>query len=278
MARGHLGRLLGKKAGRGGQGGFDRFTDHAKETFKLARQEAQRFDHEYLGTEHILLGLVQERSGVAANVLKNMGIDLNKIRMEVEKTVKTGPSMVTMGELPFTPRAKKVLELSMEEAGNLGHNYIGTEHLLLGLIKESEGIAAQVLLDNGLQLSDARERVLDFLGAVPLMESLDDLQVWYASQCDGDWEHSYGIRIETLDSADPKLGRGAPPGWFVTVELDDTELEDRPFAELKDNYDEETAWMRCWRDGTSFKGACGPLRLGDVIEAFLVWAAASPDP
>src|SRR5512144_2260525 len=144
---------------------FDRFTDRAKKVMNLARQEAQRFNHEYLGTEHILLGLVQEGSGVAANVLKNMGIDLNKIRTEVEKIVKTGPSMVTMGQLPFTPRAKKVLELSMEEAGNLGHNYIGTEHLLLGLIKENEGIAAQVLLNLGVKLEDVREEVLDFLGA-----------------------------------------------------------------------------------------------------------------
>jgi ATP-dependent Clp protease ATP-binding subunit ClpC len=144
---------------------FDRFTDRAKKVMNLARQEAQRFNHEYLGTEHVLLGLVQEGSGVAANVLKNMGIDLSKIRMEVEKIVKTGPSMVTMGQLPFTPRAKKVLELSMEEAGNLGHNYIGTEHLLLGLIKENEGIAAQVLLNLGIKLEDVREEVLDFLGA-----------------------------------------------------------------------------------------------------------------
>jgi len=144
---------------------FDRFTDRAKKVMNLARQEAQRFNHEYLGTEHILLGLVQEGSGVAANVLKNMGIDLNKIRMEVEKIVKTGPSMVTMGQLPITPRAKKVLELSMEEAGNLGHNYIGTEHLLLGLIKENEGIAAQVLLNLTVKLEDVREEVLDFLGA-----------------------------------------------------------------------------------------------------------------
>ena len=144
---------------------FDRFTDRAKKVMNLARQEAQRFNHEYLGTEHILLGLVQEGSGVAANVLKNMGIDLNKIRTEVEKIVKTGPSMVTMGQLPFTPRAKKVLELSMEEASNLGHNYIGTEHLLLGLIKENEGIAAQVLLNLGVKLEDVREEVLEFLGA-----------------------------------------------------------------------------------------------------------------
>ena len=144
---------------------FDRFTDRAKKVMNLARQEAQRFNHEYLGTEHILLGLVQEGSGVAANVLKNMAIDLNKIRAEVEKIVKTGPTMVTMGQLPFTPRAKKVLELSMEEASNLGHNYIGTEHLLLGLIKENEGIAAQVLLNLGVKLEDVREEVLEFLGA-----------------------------------------------------------------------------------------------------------------
>jgi len=144
---------------------FDRFTDRAKKVMNLARQEAQRFNHEYLGTEHILLGLVQEGSGVAANVLKNMSIDLGKIRAEVEKIVKTGPSMVTMGQLPFTPRAKKVLELSMEEASNLGHNYIGTEHLLLGLIKENEGIAAQVLMNLGVKLEDVREEVLDFLGA-----------------------------------------------------------------------------------------------------------------
>jgi len=144
---------------------FDRFTDRAKKVMNLARQEAQRFNHEYLGTEHVLLGLVQEGSGVAANVLKQMGIDLNKIRVEVEKIVKTGPSMVTMGQLPFTPRAKKVLELSLEEASNLGHNYIGTEHLLLGLIKENEGIAAQVLMNLGVKLEDVREEVLDFLGA-----------------------------------------------------------------------------------------------------------------
>ena len=144
---------------------FDRFTDRAKKVMNLARQEAQRFNHEYLGTEHILLGLVQEGSGVAANVLKQLSIDLDKIRVEVEKIVKTGPSMVTMGQLPFTPKAKKVLELSLEEASNLGHNYIGTEHILLGLIKENEGIAAQVLMNLGVKLEDVREEVLDFLGA-----------------------------------------------------------------------------------------------------------------
>ncbi len=150
---------------------FDRFTDRAKKVMSFARQEAMKFNHEYIGTEHILLGLVQEGSGVAANVLKNMSIDLEKIRHEVEKIVKTGPSMVTMGQLPFTPRAKKVLELSLEEASQLSHNYIGTEHLLLGLIRENEGIAAQVLMNLGIKLDEVREEVLEFLGA---SESNDD--------------------------------------------------------------------------------------------------------
>jgi ATP-dependent Clp protease ATP-binding subunit ClpC len=144
---------------------FDRFTDRAKKVMSYARQEAQKFNHEYIGTEHVLLGLVQEGSGVAANVLKHMSVDLEKIRHEVEKIVKTGPTTVTMGQLPFTPRAKKVLELSMEEASQLGHNYIGTEHLLLGLIRESEGIAAQVLMNLGIKLDEVREEVLEFLGA-----------------------------------------------------------------------------------------------------------------
>jgi ATP-dependent Clp protease ATP-binding subunit ClpC len=144
---------------------FDRFTDRAKKVMSFARQEAMKFNHEYIGTEHILLGLVQEGSGVAANVLKHMTVDLEKIRHEVEKIVKTGPSMVTMGQLPFTPRAKKVLELSLEEASQLSHNYIGTEHLLLGLIRENEGIAAQVLMNLGVKLDEVREEVLEFLGA-----------------------------------------------------------------------------------------------------------------
>jgi len=144
---------------------FDRFTDRARKVMGLARQEAQRFNHDYIGTEHILLGLIQEGSGVAADVLKNLDVDLKKIRQEVEKLVSHGTTMVTMGQLPFTPRAKKVLELALEEASNLGHNYIGTEHLLLGLIREQEGIAAQVLQNIKVRLEDVREEVLELLGA-----------------------------------------------------------------------------------------------------------------
>src|SRR2546427_10552442 len=107
---------------------YERFTDRARKVMQLANQEAQRFNHEYIGTEHILLGIVKEGAGVAAKVLKNLGVDLTKIRNEVENIVQAGPAMVTMGRLPQTPRAKKVIELANEESQALGHNYVGTEH------------------------------------------------------------------------------------------------------------------------------------------------------
>ncbi|MBE3098620.1 MAG: ATP-dependent Clp protease ATP-binding subunit [Planctomycetes bacterium] len=144
---------------------FERFTDRARKVMALANQEAQRFNHEYVGTEHVLLGLVKEGQGVAANVLHNLQVDLKKIRLEVEKIVKSGPNMVTMGKLPQTPRAKKVIEFAIEEARNLGHNYVGTEHLLLGLLREHDGVAAQVLMNLGLKLDDVRAEVLNILGA-----------------------------------------------------------------------------------------------------------------
>ncbi|MGC8541846.1 MAG: ATP-dependent Clp protease ATP-binding subunit [Phycisphaerae bacterium] len=144
---------------------YERFTDRARKVMALANQEAQRFNHEYIGTEHILLGLVKEGSGVGATVLKNLDIDLRKVRLEVEKLVKSGPDMVTMGKLPQTPRAKKVIEYAIEEARNLGHNYVGTEHLLLGLLRERDGVAAQVLMNLSLKLEEVREEVLNLLGA-----------------------------------------------------------------------------------------------------------------
>jgi ATP-dependent Clp protease ATP-binding subunit ClpC len=143
---------------------YERFTDRARKVMQLANEEARRLNHEYIGTEHILLGLVKEGAGVAANVLKNLDIDLRKIRLEIEKIVFSGPDMVTMGKLPQTPRAKKVIEYSIEEARNFNHNYVGTEHLLLGLLREQEGVAAQVLMNLGLKLEDVREEVLNILG------------------------------------------------------------------------------------------------------------------
>ncbi len=144
---------------------FERFTDRARKVMALANQEAQRFNHEYIGTEHVLLGLIKEGSGVAANVLRNLEIDLKKVRIEVEKHVQSGPDTVAMGKLPYTPKAKKVIELAFEEARSLGHNYVGTEHLLLGLLREQEGVAARVLMNLGVKLDEVREEVLNLLGA-----------------------------------------------------------------------------------------------------------------
>jgi len=146
---------------------FDRFTDRARKVMGLARQEAQRLRHDYIGTEHVLLGLVEEGSGVAASVLKNLDVDLRKIRRAVEKLVGGGSTIPSMGLIPFTPRAKKVLELSLEEATRLGHTYIGTEHLLLGLIREDESIAAQVLRNMNVRIEDVRTGVLEILGEDP---------------------------------------------------------------------------------------------------------------
>lgn len=154
---------------------FERLTDRARKVMALANQEAQRFNHEYIGTEHILLGLVKEGSGVGANVLKALDIDLRKVRLEVEKLVKSGPEMVTMGKLPQTPRAKKVLEYAIEEARNLNHNYVGTEHLLLGLLREQDGVAAQVLMNLGVKLEEGREEVLNLLGAGLEPEEVEEM-------------------------------------------------------------------------------------------------------
>jgi ATP-dependent Clp protease ATP-binding subunit ClpA len=143
---------------------YEKFTDRARRVMQLANQEAQRFNHEYIGTEHILLGLLEEGNGVAANVLRNLDIDLRKVRREIEKIIQSGPASKTLGRRPQTPRTKKVIEYAIEEARTLHHNYVGTEHLLLGLIREQEGLAAQVLMNIGLKPEDIRDEVLDLLG------------------------------------------------------------------------------------------------------------------
>ena len=139
---------------------YERFTDRARRVMQLANQEAQRFNHEYIGTEHMLLGIVKEGTGTAATVLKNRDISLNKIRIGVEKLVQSGPEMITMGKLPQTPRTKKVIEFSMIEARDLQQNFVGTEHLLLGLLRIEEGVACQVLMDLGLKFDELRKDVL----------------------------------------------------------------------------------------------------------------------
>jgi len=144
---------------------FNRFTERARKVIVYAKEEARRFNHDYIGTEHLLLGLVREGEGVAAAVLQKVGLDLETIRIEVEKLVQPGPQTQVLGDIPFTPRSKKALELSAEEARALGHNYIGTEHLLLGLVKEGEGMAYRVLLNLGLDLGKLRNEVMELLGS-----------------------------------------------------------------------------------------------------------------
>jgi len=143
---------------------FDKFTERAKKVINLAREEAARLGHDYIGTEHLLLGLIKEGGGVATAVLENLGLDLERIKLEVEKSINMGGGTLTLGEVPFTPRAKKVLELAVEEAQALGHNYIGTEHILLGLIREGEGVASRVLERFNLRIDKTREMTIYLLG------------------------------------------------------------------------------------------------------------------
>ncbi|MDI6791987.1 MAG: ATP-dependent Clp protease ATP-binding subunit [bacterium] len=147
---------------------FERFTERARKILGLAQEEAKRLNHNYLGTEHILLALIREGGGVAIEVLNSLAIDPERLKIEVEKVVPKGSSMLTLGDVPFTPYAKRVLELAVEEARALNHNYVGTEHLLLGLIKEGESVGARVLIQMGADLNTVRAEIAKLLGgAVP---------------------------------------------------------------------------------------------------------------
>ncbi|MBV8965464.1 MAG: NDP-hexose 4-ketoreductase, partial [Mycobacteriaceae bacterium] len=142
---------------------FERFTDRARRVVVLAQEEARMLNHNYIGTEHILLGLIHEGEGVAAKSLESLGISLEGVRSQVEEIIGQG-QQAPSGHIPFTPRAKKVLELSLREALQLGHNYIGTEHILLGLIHEGEGVAAKSLESLGISLEGVRSQVEEIIG------------------------------------------------------------------------------------------------------------------
>ena len=167
---------------------YDRLTDRANKVLQLASQEAHRFHQEYVGTAHVLLGLLKEGRGVAANALKNLDVDLKEMRLEIERRLEIGPNVVTMGRLPRTPKARKVIEYAMEEARALNHNYVGSEHLLLGLLREEEDVAAQVLAKFGLTLEAAREETLNLLrrgiesSAQPVLQETATTSGYLASQ------------------------------------------------------------------------------------------------
>ncbi len=142
---------------------FERFTDRARRVVVLSQEEARRLNHNYIGTEHLLLGLLLEGAGVAAQALTSLGVSLDETRSQVEQIIGRGTQVPGSDHIPFTPRAKKVLELSLREALQLGHDYIGTEHLLLGLLREGEGVAAQVIVRLGVDLSQVRSAVVHAL-------------------------------------------------------------------------------------------------------------------
>src|SRR5271169_3437546 len=141
---------------------FERFTDRARRVVVLAQEEARRLDHNYIGTEHLLLGLIRESDGVAAKALESLGISLDAVRQQVEEIIGQG-QQAPSGHIPFTKRAKKALEMSLRESVQLGHNYIGTEHILLGLLREGDGVAAQVLMKLGADLNRVRQQVIQLL-------------------------------------------------------------------------------------------------------------------
>src|SRR5579859_517288 len=167
----NIARSLGRTRPRTGSHGkensrdrFSRFTERARRVIHFAQEEAQRLQHNYIGTEHLLLGLVREGEGVATQVLTSFDMDLEKVRQAVEQVIGRGDHPVS-GEVGLTPRAKKVIELAVDEARSLNHHFIGTEHLLLGLLREGQGIAARALESFGLDLQTARERTLQILNA-----------------------------------------------------------------------------------------------------------------
>jgi ATP-dependent Clp protease ATP-binding subunit ClpC len=170
---------------------FERFTDRARRVVVLAQEEARMLSHNYIGTEHILLGLIHEREGVAATTLESMNISLEAVRREIEEIIGQGQATPT-GHIPFTPRAKKVLELSLRESLQLGANYIGTEHILLGLIREGEGVAAQVLQKLGADLHGVRQTVIRFLSGYPATSEEIPMTGWTPASGTTGWTPASG--------------------------------------------------------------------------------------
>src|SRR5579875_181702 len=194
---------------------FERFTDRARRVVVLAQEEARMLNHNYIGTEHILLGLIHEGEGVAAKALESLGISLEAVRQQVEEIIGQG-QQAPSGHIPFTPRAKKVLELSLREALQLGHNYIGTEHILLGLIREGDGVAAQVLVKLGADLNRVRQQVIQLLHGYQGKEP--------ASASSGSTESAPSTSL-VLDQFGRNLTQGAREGKLDPVIGREKEIE-----------------------------------------------------
>src|SRR6476661_1863885 len=203
---------------------FERFTDRARRVVVLAQEEARLLNHNYIGTEHILLGLIHEGEGVAAKALESLEISLEAVRAQVEEIIGHGHAAPT-GHIPFTPRSKKVLELSLREALQLGHNYIGTEHILLGLVREGEGVATQVLVQLGANLSGVRETVIQLMSG------------WTESAASSGGEE-IGVFTETVGASVEAVADDAPtcPNCFASldetlaVKIFEKTADDEPFS------------------------------------------------
>ena len=193
------------------------FTDRVRKVLQMAREEAARLHHEYVGTEHLLLGLIREGEGVATAVLTNLNVDLEEIQQKIEETVEKGKAAASAGpDLPYTSRAKKVLEFAMSEARELRHSYVGTEHLLLGLLREEKGIAAQVLIDAGVSIEMAREETLRLLGSEEQLDGEGRAAPFpYVSH--GDIAYLFGPRIRVT------LGLARHAAWSLQQHAIDTE-------------------------------------------------------
>lgn len=189
---------------------YERFTDRARKVMQLANQEAQRFNHEYIGTEHILLGLIKEGAGISANILNKLGVDLRKVRLEVEKIVQSGPDSVIMGKLPQTPRAKKVIEFAIEEARQRNNNYVGTEHLLLGLLREGEGVAGQVLNQLGVTYDKLKD-IPELIGLKLSQDTMNKIALMEAEKDQAICEQNFQRAMELRDAITALKSRAGEP-------------------------------------------------------------------
>jgi ATP-dependent Clp protease ATP-binding subunit ClpC len=195
---------------------FERFTERARQVVVLAQEEARSFKHDYIGTEHILLGLLRVEDGLAAPVLATLGIGIDDVRARVAQIVGDGDE-AARGQIPFTPRAKKVLELSLREALSIGHNHIDSEHILLGLVRENDGVAARIMLELGADAKRVREEVLAVLGPLPVGVGADPggrARRWRRPRAAGAARPCWQYRVERPDGVDEQqLNELGAEGW-----------------------------------------------------------------
>jgi ATP-dependent Clp protease ATP-binding subunit ClpC len=219
------------------------FTDRVRKVLSFAREEAIRLQHDYVGTEHMLLGLIREGTGVAAAVLTNLSVDLEEVAERIEESVRRGKATIALGELPYTSRAKKVLEFAMAEARELNHSYGGTEHLLLGLLREEKGIAAEVLNQLGATLEDARRQTLKLLGSEP-----DAARAAYrppapARNRAGRARRSTSMRIFAGVVTEPEKLSAEIPAWLDGREANGFMMTDK-WGHVTEGYMIVTVWMQ----------------------------------